>query len=361
MTTSQIVQLIAENQWLVTPALANSFVADGVSLPEMQARRKRFNRLYGPSIFDPQSKTTMPYYGGYKRKHKKEMGDVEIYGEEEQEDNGEPIVKNGIGIIHIKGPITKESYCSSGTDDINNLLIQFGQDPNIRGVLLVVDSGGGQVSGTETLANTVQGFNRTYKKRIEAFVDGVAGSAAYWIISGADKITLSGETSSVGSIGTMATIVNTDKMNNTIGFKVDNIYATISKNKNLEYEQAQKGNFDPMRTNVLDKLNTVFVRQVIKGRYRGKYVAEELNVENVPEQLSGRMYFGSDAKTIGLADSINTLADTLALFDMRSQQQEQIESMGNEINVVEDIKQTIPPPTKALNLTPLKSIGSLKK
>ena len=324
MTKSEIVQHVKSNYWLVTEQVANSFHAlitsnEGISINEILARRAAYDARYGTKVFSAGKKKLMPYKSG---KKKTPRTDSEIYSEEEHDDDDDNdddalVTAEGIAVVHIKGLIQKDSdYCTRGTDEINSELIELGENPRIKGVILYVDSGGGQVAGTEQLANTVYNFKRRFNKRIEAVVD-TAGSAAYWIASGCDKIHLSGNTSCAGSIGTMATIVNMADYEAMIGVQVFNIYATLSTNKNKEYSEAQEGRPELMRTEVLDKLNSVFLGAVIRGRYRNTYNVDNLTPDSVPEQLTGKIYFGKDAISIGLADGIATLEEVLIAFDSK--------------------------------------------
>lgn len=319
MTKSEIIQYIKSNYWLVTEQVANSFHAlvssnEGIGISEIAARRAAHDARYSTKVFSAGKKKLMPYKSG---KKKTPYTDSEIYSEEEHDDDDALVTAEGIAVVHIKGLIQKDSdYCTRGTDEINRELVELGENPRIKGVILYVDSGGGQVAGTEQLANTVYNFKRRFDKRIEAVVD-TAGSAAYWIVSGCDKIHLSGSTSCAGSIGTMATIVNMADYEAMIGVQVFNIYATLSTNKNKEYSEAQEGRPELMRTEVLDKLNSVFLGAVIRGRYRNTYNVDNLTPENVPEQLTGKIYFGKDAISIGLADGIATLEEVLITFDSK--------------------------------------------
>jgi ClpP class serine protease len=326
MTKSEIIQHITSNHWLVTEQVANSFCAliasgDGIASDEIRRRRNEHNKRYATQVIFEAGKKRMPYKAMKPRKIKADS-ESEIYGEESED---ETVTPEGIAIVYIKGVIQKDSdYCTRGTTEINNELIELGEDPNIKGVILCVDSGGGQVAGTEQLADTIYNFKRNYKKRIEAVVD-MAGSAAYWIVSGCDKIYLSGQTACVGSIGTMATIVNQSVYEAMLGISIINIYATLSTNKNIEFEEAQKGNYEPMRADILDKLNNVFLSAVIRGRYRETYKANELTLENIPEQLTGKIYFGKDGISVGLADGIATLEQALKTFDSKLQRESESE------------------------------------
>lgn len=318
-----MLQYVADNFWLVTEQTAMSFRSmlmsqEGISDTVIAKRRARHNELYATQ-FVAAGKKAMPYrkMGGYNDKVTELYADDDNEQECESEDAAK-VTSAGIAIVYIKGVIQKNSdYCTRGTDEINAEMHELGKDPRVQGVLLCVDSGGGQVSGTEQLADTIYNFYRMYKKRVQAVVD-MAGSAAYWIVSGADKIWLSGESSCVGSIGTMASIVSTKDFEKAMGINTYNIYATLSFNKNKEYENALNGDPEPMRSQMLDKLNKVFLNAVIRGRYLRQYDFDTLTAENAPEQLTGKVYFGSDGIAIGLADGIKNKMTALNDFANRA-------------------------------------------
>ncbi len=72
-------------------------------------------------------------------------------------------------------------------------------NPNIAAIVLQIDSPGGEVSGTQQLADVI----KSVQKPVVAFVDGMMASAALWIGSAADEIIASTPQDIIGSIGTM--------------------------------------------------------------------------------------------------------------------------------------------------------------
>lgn len=343
MTNSEMLQYVANNFWLVTEQAAMSFRSmlmsqKGISDEVIAKRRERFNELYATQFISA-GKKPMPYRS-MKRYNNSETelyaDDNESEDEDCQKESETAITSKGIAIVYIKGVIQKDSdYCTRGTDEINAEMHELGKDPRVLGVMLCVDSGGGQVAGTEQLADTIYNFYRNYKKRVQAVVD-LAGSAAYWIVSGADKIWLSGESSCVGSIGTMASIVSTKEYEKMIGINTYNIYATLSFNKNKEYENALNGDPEPMRSQMLDKLNRVFLNAVIRGRYLRQYDYNALTVENTPEQLTGKIYFGTDGVSIGLADGIKNKMTAIADFAARTDSVIDMPIETNDSNTTND-------------------------
>lgn len=304
MTRAEIIHLIRGNHWAIAEGELRSAMDalaampdSGIADEELHRRRSALRARYGTSL----------HIGASGAAHRIEPLAYEDEDYEDEEEDDATQIVDGIAVVYLRGVVTKNGdFCTRGTADINKDMHALGAMPNVKGVLFCIDSSGGAVDGTETLANTIYDYRRRYKKPVWVFVDGMAASAAYWIAAGADRIYLSGETASVGSIGTMIEITSFEGAYEQMGVKRVNIYATLSTNKNRAYEEALKGNPEPMRSEFLDKLNAVFLRGVIKGRYARSIVFEELTPDNIPEQLTGKVYFGSDAIAIGLADRIAT-------------------------------------------------------
>jgi ClpP class serine protease len=377
MLKAQILQLIRGNHWALDYEAARGMLHTFAELPkeglaDMGRQRKAHRSRYATQYFAAGSLKKMPPYKG--------NGE---WGEEGEARESDTVLANGIAVVYLKGMVSKDGdWCARGTAAINAELHELGAIDSVKGVLLCIDSAGGSVDGTETLANTIYDYRRRYKKPVWAFVDGQAASAAYWIASGADKIYISGETAAVGSIGTMVQIANYEGIEQAMGIEVITIYATLSTQKNKPYDEALNGNPQPMREQVLDKLNGVFLRSVIRGRYLRAIDYNTLTAENVPEQLAGKMYFGSDAIAIGLADKIATFDNTLQTMyssvvsgvqpmagydkdkeddddtydDDMSDALKELKKVMPEMGMPEKEKATNKPAPVGLRLTPLKSI-----
>jgi len=219
--------------------------------------------------------------------------------------------KGDIAILPFSGTMMKnDGFCSMGTQSYGELIAQAGRNRNVRGVLLDVDSGGGQVKGTQTLGNIIKGFEAKYNKPIHTFVNGVAASAMYWAASASSNITLAENNSAVGSIGVMATFFNQKELMSNIGVKEVVVRAKKSFNKNEAVLQAMDGNFDKLQSEVLDPMNEQFhksVRSNRKGKINLQDKVESADGSEVAEVLTGRMYIGNDAIKAGLADNIGSL------------------------------------------------------
>lgn len=213
--------------------------------------------------------------------------------------------KNGkdtkaIALIDLQGTVTKYSqWCGpEGTIDIANKIKSADANPEIDGILLRIDSPGGMVDGTNTLATTI----KNAKKPILSYVDsGTMASAAYWIGSAAKEIWASENTDVIGSIGVMLSFVDVKGYYEKLGAKVHEIYATQSKDKNGDFAQARLGNYEPIQKNLLDKVATEFI-DTMKA-YRKDKIKEEA--------LTGKIYMAQDALKVGLIDKIGNFDQAL--------------------------------------------------
>jgi protease-4 len=162
--------------------------------------------------------------------------------------------------------------------------------------VVIVDSPGGQVAGTDLLAEAIKNSSTP----IVAFIDGLAASAAYWIISGASKIIASSDLDRIGSIGTMLMAEDLRPALEQLGVKFHEVYATMSVDKNSDINQVLDGKYDQYRENVLDVINAKFLSTVKEYR-------PDLN----DSALTGKIYFSPQAIELGLVDEIGSLEQAI--------------------------------------------------
>lgn len=213
-------------------------------------------------------------------------------------DSGGNMTSSGpVQVICLNGPIGKYDFCGSpGSQSIQQAVRAANQDNSVESIVLWIDSPGGQVDGTANLAEEV----KKSVKPVVSFADGLMASAAYWIGSAADEIIVdkanNGFNTRIGSIGTMASWMDTSKRNEMQGVKVHSVYATKSTEKNRSMEQFNQGNYTEL-IKELDQLNETFLSSVEQNR-AGKIDAEKENV------LTGKIYDGKQAIKNGLADQM---------------------------------------------------------
>jgi len=138
--------------------------------------------------------------------------------------------EDGIEVIPISGSlVNRYATGPSGTlsyDRIRDRVRQAANNPEIRGILLRVDSFGGEVSGSFDAADEL--FNAKQKKPVWASVDDNAYSAAYLLASQADRIYTT-RTGGVGSVGVIAVHYDFSRLLNNEGITPTLVYAGARK------------------------------------------------------------------------------------------------------------------------------------
>jgi ClpP class serine protease len=219
-------------------------------------------------------------------------------GEQYSEQLATARISNGVGIITIDGPIVPRGgieFDTSGLVSIDRLTAElkaFEADPEVKEILLLIDSPGGSVTGVDEFASLVA----KSEKITSAYVYGFAASAAYWIASAADRITIS-ETGLVGSIGTVLTVRRKSE-NEPI-----QIVSSQSPNKRPDPE-TDDGKRELLR--LVDGLAGVFVNAVARNR--------KVDTKTVLSDFGqGGLVLAADALKAGMVDAVATLDNYLAL------------------------------------------------
>jgi len=211
-----------------------------------------------------------------------------------------------IALIPIAGAITKYmGDCGEpGAQLYSSWVNEASAAPNISAIILKIDSPGGMVDGTQTLVDAITNS----EKRTIAFIDdGMAASAGYWIASAADEIYASRATDSIGSIGVFCTLYDFTEYLKMEGIVAHQIYAPQSTDKNADYKEAIKGNYELIQAELKVLANT-FIKSVKKSR------GDKLNLD-AGDPFTGKMFFAPEALAIGLIDGIKSFDEVIGVAD----------------------------------------------
>lgn len=205
-------------------------------------------------------------------------------------------------VIEIIGPIVKYSdWYYTGTQTILNVLKSIESNESISGVIFKIDSGGGLVSGTPELANYI--FNM--EKMTIGYTNGLACSAALWIMA-ACKLRISSPYANwIGSIGTFLSYQDFSALFEKYGAKIYEIYAPDSTEKNIDFRELMKGNQKPYEA-ALKVTNDLFISNI--KTFYGESLQDDDHV------FKGKVYTPVEAKKIGLIDEIGTFEDAISKF-----------------------------------------------
>lgn len=216
---------------------------------------------------------------------------------------GDVMVLPVYGVISNRAYMVKNSSGPSGTsaEILSQLFNKALGDPNIKAIVLDVNSPGGTVGGVEELSAEI--FNARGKKPIIAQVNSFAASAAYWVGSAADEIVVT-PTGEVGSIGVWALHEDWSKNLENEGVKPTLVSAGKFKVEGNPYEPLSEEARAAIQADV-SAYYDMFTAAVARNRGVDVAVVKDGFGE-------GRMVRASEAVKQGMADRIGTMSDTLA-------------------------------------------------
>jgi capsid assembly protease len=164
-------------------------------------------------------------------------------------------------------------------------------EAGVNRIILRLDSPGGEVSGTAETGELLRQLSARGIHTI-AFIDGMAGSAAYWIASQAEEIVASSATALVGSIGVKMAVV--ERIPDEKREKVHVITSAPAKSS-PQINEAQLSN---LRSLVQDMAGA-FATAVAAGR--------GLTEEQTAKVATGEVWTAQQGMTLGLVDRIDSL------------------------------------------------------
>ena len=226
-----------------------------------------------------------------------------------REPGGLVITPTGIGIVPIFGTLLKRSSNLNATSGllsyatIEEMIQEAANNPKVEGLLLDIDSPGGEVGGVFDLAAMIRDVGTD--KPIWALADD-AFSAAYLIASAAHRIILP-QTAGVGSVGVIAVHVDESQRDAKEGRQYTTVFSGSRKNDFSSHASLSDDAQDRLQKEV-DRIYGLFVGAVAQGRNMS---------EAAICATEASLFFGTDAVTAGLADQVGTLRDALA--DLTSQ------------------------------------------
>jgi signal peptide peptidase SppA len=218
-------------------------------------------------------------------------------------DSGPP----GIAVIPVHGTLVRRTGgmdALSGLTSYEAIGAALGAalaDSRVLGILLDVDSPGGEAAGVFDLADRIAAARD--EKPVWAMVSGEGFSAAYALASAASRVLLT-RTAGVGSIGVIALHVDQSVKDAADGYRYTAIYAGDHKNDFSPHEPLSGEARSAIQTEV-NRLHELFVDTVARNR--------GLSPEAI-RNTQARLFFGDDAVRAGLADGLTSFSDAVESF-----------------------------------------------
>lgn len=215
----------------------------------------------------------------------------------------------GIAVIPVHGTLVKRTAgldAASGLTSYTEIAAMLDSalaDPQVAGILLDIDSPGGEASGSFELARRVREASAV--KPVWAVANDAAYSAAYAIGSAANRLIVS-ETGGVGSIGVIALHIDQSVKDANDGYRYTAVTAGTHKNDFSPHQPLTDEAKAELQAEV-DRLYGLFVDHVAAMR--------TLATDDVRSTEAG-LYFGGNAIAAGLADAVGTFESALTDFSL---------------------------------------------
>lgn len=213
-----------------------------------------------------------------------------------------------VGVIEIQGMIAGDRSAagllaegSTGSRTIMEQLRQASKDPNIKAVILRINSPGGTAAASQEIADEVRRLKESGVKVVTSMGD-TAASGAYWIAAVSDKIVANPGTIT-GSIGVLMETTNYQELLNKLGISADTFKSGEYKDMgspSRPMTPAEQEIFQSM----VDDTYLQFVETVAGSR--------NLSPDLI-RGLKGRVMTGRQARELGLVDRLGNYYDSVSL------------------------------------------------
>ena len=236
-------------------------------------------------------------------------------------------IPNGIqvGFLNLEGSI-------SNSIEFTLALKQFLSAPEIKGLLLRINSGGGSPAASWHMFNELNNFKKF--KPVVALVENTAASGAYWVACGANKIVTS-PVSDLGSIGVLLhyMVQKNRKIKNKNGICADVdpklLTRGIYKGANVDGCDLND-NQKKLQDRLLDQHYETFFTSVARAR--------NLDLKKVDDWANGREFIGWEAVELGLADHLGSISDAeIILKDLLPKYKSNLDGAQNIVYMKPDL------------------------
>ena len=210
--------------------------------------------------------------------------------------------KNKIAIIHVEGAIVTGNigYNIAGSGGIVDNINKARDDKNVKGIILRVNSPGGDVYASSMITNALEEFQSTGRPVMTSMGD-IAASGGVWVTTTSEEIWAE-ETTLTGSIGVYSIIPDFSPLEKWAGMNYDGVSMTkagdiydLSRGVNKDLNKQFRENTENIYKNFVTKV----------ANNRGLEFSEVLSF------AGGRIWRGDAALELGLVDKLGSLNDAV--------------------------------------------------
>ena len=210
--------------------------------------------------------------------------------------------KNKIAVIHVEGAIVTGGidFNTAGSGGIVKNINKARDDESVKGIILRVNSPGGDVYASSMITNALEEFQSTGRPVYTSMGD-IAASGGVWVTTTSEEIWAE-DTTLTGSIGVYSIVPDVSPLENWAGINYDGVSMTkagdiydLSRGMNEELNKQFREN--------TENFYREFVTKVAENR--------EMEYSEVLKFAGGRIWRGDTALELGLVDKLGSLDDAI--------------------------------------------------
>lgn len=221
--------------------------------------------------------------------------------------------KSRIALVIGEGDIVRGGPGDTGSEDsaltaygFNKLLTQVAADSNIKGVVVRIDSPGGEVTASDDIWRQMNLLSK--KKPTVISMSDLAASGGYYMAMTGDSIVAEPGTLT-GSIGVVFGKPNIHGLYDKLGITKDAIQRGKHADIDSDYTALTPEERDKLRQGI-DESYQDFLSKVATARHH--------SIGEIDAVAQGRVWLGSQAKTNGLVDEIGGLDTAIDLVKKKA-------------------------------------------
>jgi len=210
--------------------------------------------------------------------------------------------KRQVGVITASGMIVdgEQPPGMVGSESMIEMLERARLNPEIRAVVLRIDSPGGSAQASEAIRNAIVHLKEAGKPVVVS-MGSLAASGGYWIAAPADEI-WAYPTTITGSIGAFGVMANFEQGLKKLGINTDGL-GTTSIAAGIRPDRSMPAQLNEVMSLAMQHTYRRFLSVVADGR--------GLSVEDVAKLAEGRVWTGVDAHRLGLVDSLGGFKEAI--------------------------------------------------
>lgn len=215
-----------------------------------------------------------------------------------------------IAIININGIVLSRDTSwkrTASSKKICDMLEKAAKDDTIKGVLLKIDSPGGEITATDKIYHYVEKVKEKGKP-VVASLGAMATSGGYYIAAAADYI-VSNRLTTTGSIGVIINNYNYHELLDKIGIK-DEVYKSGKMKDLLNPARPRTSKEKEIVNNIIQESYNKFVKIVSNTRISENKNLTKKYIKN-SKIGDGRIFTGEQAHKLGLVDELGYKEDAL--------------------------------------------------